>query len=300
MYLKLLLLLLFITQLKLAFTSVFHKPINSSMYKLVSLFILLVCSALSLKAHAQVFQNNELTIMQVKDNMWVIETDDKTTMYLVEGTQKAMLIDVGTKTRHLDSIIRMITKKPLVVMITHAHQDHAGNIGFFDEIWMHAADTVLMAGPYKGLIHFVEDGDIFDLGGTHIGVVHMPGHTPGSIVLIDRKSGICYSGDSFGSNHVWLQLKPLSSMQTYLNSCLRMEKLMDGGISDIYCGHYPYVKKAFDKSYIVSMRELAEGLVNGTAPGAEPYDQKVGCKNPMSVTKGEATIVYDPDFVNNK
>ncbi|MBN1144571.1 MAG: MBL fold metallo-hydrolase [Bacteroidales bacterium] len=232
--------------------------------------------------------------------MWVVETDDKTTMYLVEGAQQAMLIDVGTKTRKLDSIIRLITKKPLVVMITHAHSDHAGNIGFFDEIWMHPADTVLLNRSYKGKINFVNDGDVFDLGGTQIEVVHMPGHTPGSIVLIDRNAGICYSGDAFGSNHAWLQLKPLSPMQTYVNSCIRMEKLMDSGIKDLYCGHYPYVKKAFDKSYIVSMRELAEGLIHGAELGAEPYAQKVGCKNPMSVTKGEATIVYDPVFVGNK
>lgn len=270
------------------------------MNKLVCFSILLFCSGFCFKTDAQVFQNKELTITQLKDNMWVVETDDKTTMYLVEGTQQAMLIDVGTKTRNLDSIIRLITKKPLLVMITHAHHDHAGNIGFFDEIWMHPADTVLLNRSYKGRINYVNDGDIIDLGETLIEVVYTPGHTPGSIVLIDRKAGICYSGDSFGSNHAWLQLKPLSPMQTYLNSCLRMEKLMDGGITEIYCGHYPYVKKAFDKSYIVSMRELAEGLVNNTALGAEPYEQKVGCKNPMSVTKGEATIVYDPDFVSRK
>ena len=270
------------------------------MNKLICLSFLLFCSVSYFNADAQVFQNKELTITQLKDNMWVVETDDNTTMYLVEGTQKAMLIDVGTKTRKLDSIIRLITKKPLVAMITHAHHDHAGNIGYFAEIWLHPADTVLLNRSYKGKVNFVNDGDVFDLGGTQIEVVHMPGHTPGSIVLIDRKAGICYSGDSFGSNHVWMQLKPLTPMQTYLNSCIKMEQLMDGGIKDIYCGHYPYVKKAFDKSYIVSMRELAEGLINGTAPAAEPYAQKVGCQNPMSVTKGEATIVYDPAFVNKE
>lgn len=270
------------------------------MNKLVYISLLLFCSGFCCNTDAQVFQNKELTITQLKDNLWVVETDDKTTMYLVEGTGKAMLIDVGTKTKKLDSIIRMITSKPLVVMITHAHHDHAGNIGYFDEIWLHPADTVLLNRSYKGKVNFVNNGDVFDLGGTQIEAIHMPGHTPGSVVLIDRKAGICYSGDSFGSNHVWMQLKPLSSMQTYLNSCLIMEKLMDSGITDIYCGHYPYVKKAFDKSYIVSMRELAEGLINGTAPIAEPYAQKVGCANPMSVTKGEATIVYDPDFVNSK
>jgi hypothetical protein len=79
-----------------------------------------------------------------------------------------------------------------------------------------------------------------------------------------------------------------------------MEKLMDNGITKIYCGHYPYVKKPYDKSYITAMRQLAEGLVNGTGPEAQPYAQKVGCPNPMSVTSGEATIVFDPDYLKQK
>ena len=267
------------------------------MKKWMPFIILLSCTGFCLNAAGQVFQNSELTISKLEENSWVIETSDNTTMYLVEGSEKAMLIDTGTRTANLDSIIQMITQKPLMVVITHAHGDHAGNIKFFPEIWMHPADTLLLRGNYPGKVHYVKDSDIFDLGGTKIEISHMPAHTPGSIILLDRKRGVCYSGDAFGSNHVWLQLKPLSPMQTYVQSCLKMEKLMDGGITKIYCGHYPYVKKAFDKSYIQAMRQLAEGLINGTGPEAEPYAQKVGCPNPMSVTMGEATIVFDPEHL---
>jgi hydroxyacylglutathione hydrolase len=270
------------------------------MRKMIFVFALLFSTGLCFKTAGQVFKNDELTITQLEPNMWVIETYDKTTMYLVEGTQKAILIDTGTKLKKLDSIISQITKKPLVVVITHAHGDHAGNIHFFKEIYMHPADTVLLQKGYKGKINFVNDGDIIDLGGTKIEVSHMPAHTPGSIVLLDRKAGNCYSGDAFGSNHVWLQLKPLAPMQTYVNSCVKMEKLMDNGITRVYCGHYPYVKKPYDKSYITTMRQLAEGLINGTGPDAKPYENKVGCPNPMSVTSGEATIVFDPDYVKYK
>jgi hydroxyacylglutathione hydrolase len=267
------------------------------MKRLTSLVILLSCLGFCFKTTGQVFQNSELTVTKLEENMLVIETYDKTTMYLVEGTQKAMLIDTGTRITKLDSIISLITKKPLIVVITHAHPDHAGNINFFKEIWMHPADTVLLQKSFKGKINFVKDGDIFDLGGTVIEVSHMPAHTPGSIVLLDRKAGICYSGDAFGSNHVWLQLKPIAPMQTFVNSCIKMEKLMDSGITKIYCGHYPSVKKPFDKSYITAMRHLAEALINGSAPEAQPYSSKIGCANPMSVTSGPATIVFDPDYL---
>ena len=49
---------------------------------------------------------------------------------------------------------------------------------------------------------------------------------------------------------------------------------MEAGITKVYCGHYPYVKKAYNKQYITEMRTLAEALVNGTAPEAKPHPQK--------------------------
>jgi len=250
-------------------------------------------------ASAQVFKNGDLEISKLEDHVWVVETTDKTTMYILEGTDKAMLIDTGTKCEKLDEVVRAIIQKPLYVMITHAHGDHAGNIRFFPEIYLHPADTVLLDKTYKGKVHFVTDGQIFDLGGKKIEVVHMPAHTPGSIVLLDRKAGSCYSGDAFGSGQVWLQLKPYATMKTYINSCLKMEKLMDEGISKIYCGHYPYVKKAYDKDYILAMRHLAESLDDGTDKSAIPYDRKVsiGCDHPMIATNGPASIVYDPEHI---
>jgi len=248
---------------------------------------------------AQVFKNDDLSISKLEDNVWVIETADKTTMYLVEGKKKAMLIDTGTKCAQLDSIVKLITNKPLYVLITHAHGDHSGNINHFNEIYLHAADTVLLDKSYKGKVHFVKDGEVFDLGGKKLKIVCMPAHTPGSIVVLDEKAGSCYSGDAFGSGQVWLQLRPFATMKTYVNSCKKMENLMDQGITKIYCGHYPYVKKAYDKSYIIAMRKLAENLDNGTAPEGKSFDRKVsiGCENPMIVTDGIVSIVYDPEHV---
>jgi hypothetical protein len=45
------------------------------------------------------------------------------------------------------------------------------------------------------------------------------------------------------------------------------------------------------------MRELAEELYNGTVPEVKPYPTKlsIGTQNPMIATKGQASIVFDPD-----
>ena len=67
------------------------------MKKLAAILILLSCLGFFDITSCQVFQNSELTITKLEDNMWVIETSDNCTMYLVEGTQKALLIDTGTR-----------------------------------------------------------------------------------------------------------------------------------------------------------------------------------------------------------
>jgi len=270
---------------------------KSKSFFLSALLLISACTAKS----QSVFKNNDLEITKLGAKLWVVETIDKTTMYIVEGSKKAMLIDTGTKCEKLNEVLRKITQKPLIVVITHMHGDHAGNMDQFDEVYLHPADTVLLkqVKPYPGKIHFVKDGEIFDLGGKKLEICHMPAHTPGSIVILDRADGNCFSGDAFGSGQVWLQLRPFAPIKTYISSCMKMEKLMDGGITKIFCGHYPYVKKAYDKSYITAMRELAESLENGTAKDAKPFDRKVsiGADHPMIATKGTASIVYDAEHI---
>ncbi len=149
---------------------------------------LLLSSGCCFIAACQFLGYTTVTTTKLENNMWVLEASDHTDMFLVEGTDKALLIDTGTKIKGLDTIVSHITKKPLMVVITHAHGDHAGNINYFPEIWMHPADTVILRKGYTGKIHFVKDGDIFDLGGTQIEVSHMPAHTPGSICTPRQKS----------------------------------------------------------------------------------------------------------------
>jgi len=267
-----------------------------TLYFLLTAFYLL---PLGFTATAQVFKNSDLEIWKLEEHVWVVNTTDKASMYLIEGTDKAMLIDTGTKCEKLDEVVRTITQKPLFVVLTHAHGDHAGNIRYFPEVYLHPGDTVLLDKSYKGMIRFTKDGDKFDLGGRVIEVNHMPAHTPGSIVLLDRKAGSCYSGDAFGSGQVWLQLKPLAPMKTYIGSCQKMQKRIVEGISKIYCGHYPHLNKALTGAYISDMLKLAESLENGTDKSAIPFKTMVSisCDHPMIAKEGSARIVYDPEHI---
>ena len=45
--------------------------------------------------------------------------------YLVEGSEKAALLDTGSGLGHMKPLIESLTDKPLLVLLTHGHVDHA-------------------------------------------------------------------------------------------------------------------------------------------------------------------------------
>ncbi len=265
--------------------------------------LLLLIVVVPKTAAQELFKNGELTISKLEERTWVVETADMTTMYILEGDDRAMLIDTGTQCEDLDKIVRKITQKPLIVVLTHNHRDHAGNIRFFDKVYMHPADTIIPIDIiFEGEYKWLQEGDSFDLGGRHIEVYLMPGHTPGSIILMDHSINASFTGDAFGSGQVWLQLKPHVPMNDYYASCARMEQLMNGhNITKLYVGHYPYVKRPLDINYILDMKVLAKRLSEGDTTGAKDYPNMgidIACKNPMIVANGQAMIVFDPENIN--
>lgn len=111
------------------------------------LFILIAILSVALYSKSEtlpVFTNDELSITPIGDATWVVETADKTTMYILEGSERALLIDTGTKVKDLHKVVKKITRKPLDVVATHCHYDHVGNVKYFDNVYMHPADTVLI------------------------------------------------------------------------------------------------------------------------------------------------------------
>lgn len=253
----------------------------------------------------EVFSNDDLTVSRLKDGVWVIETTDMTTMYVIEGADRALLIDTGTKCRDLDKVVGQITDKPLDVVITHLHPDHAGNVGYFDKFYMHPADTVMLDEyHYGGEIGFIREGDSFDLGGTRLDVYDMPGHTPGSVVFVNEATGDVFTGDAFGSGQAWLQLQPHVSMATYVASCDRMIDLIgDLDLKYIWCGHYPHVKGYFDVRYVERQRALAKRLCEGDTAGSVDFGARsVHSKGRQKLITDAAgvMIVYDADAITDQ
>ncbi len=73
-------------------------------------------------------------------------------LYLVEGNNRSVLIDAGTRIADLDKIVASITKKPVLLVATHAHPDHTGSaIHYFPELHMNPGDAASsFVASYKG------------------------------------------------------------------------------------------------------------------------------------------------------
>ena len=79
-------------------------------------------------------------MVQFKKDTWEIDEFDAASIFLLIGTEKAMVIDCGMGIGDLRGAIEMITDKPLITVVSHGHIDHTGNGRQFDELWMHPAD----------------------------------------------------------------------------------------------------------------------------------------------------------------
>ena len=79
-------------------------------------------------------------MVQFKKDTWEIDEFDCACMYLLVGAERALLIDCGMGIGDLKGAVKMITDKPLAVVISHGHIDHTGNARQFPEIWLNPAD----------------------------------------------------------------------------------------------------------------------------------------------------------------
>jgi len=144
-----------------------------------------------------------------------------------EQTREAIVIDPGDDPQE---ILTRLAKHGLTakqIVCTHTHIDHVGAIYELQEQMqspaaIHKADLFLfekldvqaqwigLPMPKRGAIeHFVQDGDAVACRGVEMGVIHTPGHTPGSTTfLLGGHRNILFTGDtlfaqSIGRTDLW-------------------------------------------------------------------------------------------------
>ena len=165
--------------------------------------------------------------VQINPHSYYINDEDLDSCYLIIGSQKALLIDLGLFKKPILPTIRSLANLPVVAACTHGHLDHTGAMKEFDEIYLSYLDKQVYLDNQKlmpdfPLIDFsqikdIQDHQLFDIGNHHIEAILLAGHTPGSMIFLDYEHHCLYSGDAIGSGcGVWMQLYHSLPIKDYL------------------------------------------------------------------------------------
>lgn len=145
-------------------------------------------------------------IIKINSDTWRFE-DGFVRFFLLEGEEKAALIDSGANCPDALKKAEEITTKPIILINTHGDGDHTSGTGAFSTIYMHAADYsgcgVAAAYPQTVLTE-INDGDILELGNRPIKIIHIPGHTAGSVAILDVNRRVLFAGDSVQKGHIYM------------------------------------------------------------------------------------------------
>ena len=228
-------------------------------------------------------------IVPINDHVWLLD-DHVATCYVVAGKKKAMIIDTSVGICNIKDVAQSLTQLPLICVNTHGHIDHVGGNWSFDCAYMNLLDlptaydvsddlrsklvrqgqSLLNQQSLKEILPpfiNVEDGQVFDLGDLLIKAIHFPGHTPGSIVLLDEQDKALFAGDGI-VEQLWLQLPESLSVKTQIASMEKLRPLRDS-FDKILHGH---AQNAFGIELYDTMYEALCDHENGNTEGDFAYE----------------------------
>ncbi len=159
-----------------------------------------------------------------------VHTFARCNIWYIRGRDRDLLIDSGSGLWPLlPSLPTTRPGHPVIAAATHAHFDHVGCHYQFGDCRAHEAEAEILetmrdedtlAHLFRGLDDPVDalpgpgwdqhsyrltpasvtarlaDGDRIDLGDRVFIVVHLPGHSPGSVGFFEERTGILFSGDA--------------------------------------------------------------------------------------------------------
>ena len=126
----------------------------------------------------------------------------QTNCYILKNDGKALVIDPGYEPETVLIHLRRENLTLEAILLTHGHFDHVGAVKKLAaqtqcKVYIHPAEdsmpTMLTAGKLL-YTHTYDEGDVLELAGLSIRVLHTPGHTPGSVCLLCQD--VLFSGDT--------------------------------------------------------------------------------------------------------
>ena len=251
--------------------------------------------------------------------------------YLVEGEKYALLIDTMYGYGSLKAFCETLTEKPIVLALTHFHLDHVAANAEFGSCYMHHLDIAnyldsklpgreemlarALAEAFPELKDRMElsdmvefqtvvtyplyDGDVLDLGGRTLRVVHVGGHSAGSIAFIDQEARIAYTGDCC-NGHTLLGFGNSLPVETYLKNLLHFKKYQDQ-FDMMYGGHQVLPPSVIDEGIELCGRVIAgtddHEVVTGFHGRTAIYAANHGA-SPIERADGKLfNMSYNPDRI---
>lgn len=200
--------------------------------------------------------------------------------FLICGSKSSLLFDTGMGIGNILKVVEKLTPHEVSVVNSHFHFDHIGDnyrfsrIHLFneknallrlrkgyshEELQVHLSDGMFAKtapgfNPENYAIPPVEplllsEGDVFDLGNRTLQVIHTPGHTPDSIMLLDRKHRLLFTGDTFYPAALYAHFADdfygCSNPRTYFSTLTGLIKLIPE-LAYLCCSHnLPLVDPAY-------------------------------------------------------
>ena len=219
-------------------------------------------------------------IIPINESTWRIE-DGGVRLFLLAGSEKALLIDSGMNLHTAREVAAELTSLPLSLLNTHADRDHIGSNEEFESFYMHPAEEPVYRRSGKpGTVLPVLDGDVIDLGGRELEIIHLPGHTPGSIAVLDRNSRVLISGDPIQQNGHVFMFGDHRNLEDYAASLGHLEAFADR-FDEIWPSHGDC---PISPDLIARLRDGARDILAGKIAG-RPTD-----------FHGNRIVVYDLGF----
>lgn len=182
------------------------------------------------------------TCEKLKEKIISIVDSTGVRAFLIEGMEKAVLIDTCCGIGNLKELVDSLTPLPLSVLCTHGHVDHAGGAYGFERVYLNKADWELVKehttiekrssfvdpegtkfsrevyvpqrnGDYLEL----KDGQIFDLGGITIESIAVKGHTQGMTCFLIKEHRTLILGDACNP-FTFMFLDESSDLRTLIRS----------------------------------------------------------------------------------
>ena len=153
--------------------------------------------------------NNWFTIDKADKNTYIISEYrhwEETHCYLLNGSQRSLLIDTGLGIGNISEAAAKLTDKPVTAVATHIHWDHIGGHKYYPDFY-----------AYEAELDWLDGGEHIRLGDRVIEVIHTPGHSPGHMCFWEEKTGYLFTGDLAyrGMLTAWF---PSTDPEAYLKS----------------------------------------------------------------------------------